>query len=185
MRRTRVPETCKFPMRNRVFFVKNGRFVQALGGGPPGGRRQRRDFPRGVKNAKKWEEIAFFGTSDWKFPIETLFFYLGAFPAGPPNFFCPTWFCDFCARSHQSRAFENDLSQKSVDDENEGTFKKHRFPAGFSWEAWVSGDPKSQKLGRNRLFRDLRLEISNRNAVFPSWGLPGRTSELFSPNLVL
>ena len=140
---------------------------------------------RGTQNAKNWEEIAFFGTSDWKFPIETPFFYLGAFPAGPPNFFCPTWFCDFCARSHQSRAFENDLSQKSVDDENEGTFKKHRFPAGFSCEAWVSGDAKRQKMGRNRLFRDLRLEISNQNAVFLSWGLPGRTSELFFPHLVL
>ena len=120
-----------------------------------------------------------------KLPIETPFFYLGAFPAGPPNFFCPTWFCDFCPRTHQSRAFEDDLSQKSVDEENEGTFKKHRFPAGFSCEAWVSGGAKRQKMGRYRLFRDLRLEISNRNAVFLSWGLPSRTSDLFFPHLVL
>ena len=140
---------------------------------------------RGTQNGKKWEEIGCFGTSDWKFPIETLFFYLGAFPAGPPNFFCPTWFCDFCARSHQSRAFENHPSQKTDDDENEGTFIKHRFPAGFSCEAWVSGGAKRQKMGRNRIFRDLRLEISNPNAVFQSWGLPGRTSELFFPHLVL
>ena len=140
---------------------------------------------RGAQNAKKCEEIAFFGNSDWKCSIKTPFFYLGAFPAGPPNFFSPTWFCDFCPRSHQSRAFENDLSQKSIDDENESTFKKHRFPAGFSCEAWVSGDPKRQKLGRNHIFRDLRLEISNRNAVFLSWGLPSRTSELFFTHLVL
>ena len=38
---------------------------------------------------------------------------------------------------------------------------------------------------RNLIFRDLRLEISNQNAVFLSWGRPGRTSELFSPHLVL
>ena len=124
-------------------------------------------------------------TSDWKLQSKTLFFYRGAFPAGPPNFFYPPWFCDFCPRTHQSRAFEDDLNQKSDDDENEGTFKKHRFPAGFSWEAWVSGGAKRQKMGRNRLFRDLRLEISNPNAIFQSWGLPGRTSELFFPHLVL
>ena len=38
---------------------------------------------------------------------------------------------------------------------------------------------------RNRLFQDLRLEISNQNAVFLSRGLPGRTSQLFLPHLVL
>ena len=63
--------------------------------------------------------------------------------------------------------------------------KNIRFPASFSWEAWVSGDAKRQKMGINRLFRDLRLEISNRNAAFLSKGLPGRTSELFFPHLVL
>ena len=185
MRRTRVPETCKFPRRNHVFLQKWLFRAGPRGGGGPPGVGGRGGIFRGFKNAKKWEEIVLFGMSDWKFPIETLFFYLGAFPAGPPNFFCPTWFCDFCARSHQSRAFENDPSQKSVDDENEGTFIKHRFPAGFSCEAWVSGGAKRQKMGRNRLFRDLRLEISNRSAVFQSWGLPGRTSELFLPHLVL
>ena len=45
---------------------------------------------QGTQNAKKWEEIAFFETSDWKFPIEMQFFCLGGFLAGPPNFFCPT-----------------------------------------------------------------------------------------------
>ena len=60
-----------------------------------------------MQNAKKWEEIAFFGTSDWKFPIKAPFFYLGAFPADPPNYFSPTWFCDFHAPAHQNSAFKN------------------------------------------------------------------------------
>ena len=52
--------------------------------------------------------------------------------------------------------------------------------AGFS-----EGGQKHQKMGRNRPFRHVRLKISNRNAVFLSRGLPGRTSQLFLPHLVL
>ena len=67
---------------------------------------------RGLQNAKKWEDIAFFGTSDWKFQIKTLIFDLRGLPPGPPNFFSPPSGCDFCARGPQKRAFETCLDQK-------------------------------------------------------------------------